>query len=271
LPRLVRSMGTTAIGKGPRTTPVGRPNRAALAGAAVAGVLLLSVPLVVLGWNSDKSSSKTEPTAGTVLNDDEADRAGRYEADTEAEPKQEKPKTEKSEAGAEEKPAAETKTEPKEEKEEKSKTEKKEESEKEKKPAKSKAKPGVALGAPMALRGHKSGLCIDVPNSKFNDGAELQLWNCNGGNAQQWRAADDGTLRIGGKCMDVRGSNFSNDTQIQLWNCNGSNAQKFDLNAARDLVNTSVGMCAGGKGATTGAGTKIILFKCTGTDNQKWN
>uniref|UniRef100_UPI000494A9C3 ricin-type beta-trefoil lectin domain protein n=1 Tax=Streptomyces xiaopingdaonensis TaxID=1565415 RepID=UPI000494A9C3 len=265
LPRLVRSMGTTAIGKGPRTTPVGRPNRAALAGAAVAGVLLLSVPLVVLGWNSDESSSKTEPTAGTVLNDDEADKAGQYEADTE--PKQEKPKAEKSDAAEEQQ--AEAKTEPKEEKEEKSKAEQKDEEKKSSKPAKK--KPVLAVGVPVALHGHKSDRCINVGDKEFNDGTPLRLQKCDGTKGQQWRAAEDGTLRIGGKCMDVRGGNFNNGTQIQLWKCNGAGAQKFNVNQAHNLVNTSVGMCVGGKDSGVEPGTRLVLAKCNGTENQKWN
>ena len=31
-----------------------------------------------------------------------------------------------------------------------------------------------------------NGKCIDVPNSNFVDGAQLQMWDCNGTGAQKW-------------------------------------------------------------------------------------
>ncbi|MGW0332707.1 RICIN domain-containing protein [Streptomyces sp. NPDC003011] len=53
LPALVRTMTVTAIDRPQqRTRPVGRPGRAVLAGAAVVGALLVSVPFLVLDDNN---------------------------------------------------------------------------------------------------------------------------------------------------------------------------------------------------------------------------
>ncbi|NTW42728.1 MAG: RICIN domain-containing protein, partial [Cellulomonadaceae bacterium] len=33
-----------------------------------------------------------------------------------------------------------------------------------------------------------SGRCMDVPGSSLANGARIQLWDCNGTNAQKWSA-----------------------------------------------------------------------------------
>lgn len=61
LPALVRTMTVTAIDRPQQEAgQVGRPGRAALAGAAVAGALLVSVPFLVLAGGDDKDN-KTAP------------------------------------------------------------------------------------------------------------------------------------------------------------------------------------------------------------------
>ncbi|MYR55037.1 hypothetical protein GTY54_01835, partial [Streptomyces sp. SID625] len=125
---------------------------------------------------------------------------------------------------------------------------------------------------PVAFRGHQSGRCLDVPASQFTDGRPLQLWDCNGADAQKWRLESDGTIRSGGNaglCLDVAAANFSNGTTIQLAWCNGNIAQQFTLNERNDLVNTAVGMCVGARGGDLHA--PIRLFTCNGQDNQKWS
>ncbi|SNS64441.1 streptogrisin C [Micrococcales bacterium KH10] len=112
--------------------------------------------------------------------------------------------------------------------------------------------------------------CIDVPNSNFSDGVQLQLWNCNGTNAQRWQFANDGTLRIGGKCMDARWAWTHNGTEVQLMNCNGHVAQKFTLNGAGDLVNLHANKCVDVEGWGTNNGAKLQLWECHGGGNQKW-
>jgi hypothetical protein len=37
-----------------------------------------------------------------------------------------------------------------------------------------------------SLYNPQSGKCLDDPNSSTTEGTQLQLWDCNGSNAQQW-------------------------------------------------------------------------------------
>ncbi len=111
--------------------------------------------------------------------------------------------------------------------------------------------------------------CVDVPSSNFVDGAQLQMWTCNGTGAQNWTATG-GTFQIAGKCMDVAGGSTANDAKVQLWTCNGTGAQQFTLNGAGDIVNAQSGKCLDIQSFNSADGAKLIQWTCTGSSNQKW-
>ncbi|MFF7631274.1 ricin-type beta-trefoil lectin domain protein [Streptomyces cyaneofuscatus] len=306
LPALVRTMSATAIGQPQQQAgPVGRPGKAALAGAAVVGALLVSVPFLVLAGNNDDGPRQTNAAAaGTVLDGSGPEAPGEFAVtapETSAAADDEKGK--KEDAGAAEKagnavpaippPAAPSgggKDAPKEgagpeappKKETAAKDAPKKADSPKAQPKKesggaknqpAKAQPAVTFSGPVSFRSHLSGRCLDVPGHNFNDGQPLFMWDCNGAEAQQWRFGSDGTIRAKDKCLDVANANFNNGTPIQLAWCNGSAAQKFTLNGAHDLVNTVVGKCVDipNHSKSRGPSTYLILWECTGNDNQKWS
>ncbi|MEV7622525.1 family 16 glycosylhydrolase [Actinoplanes sp. NPDC089786] len=120
------------------------------------------------------------------------------------------------------------------------------------------------------LRSNFSNRCIDIPAANPVDGARLQLYDCNGSNAQQWSFNGDGTLRAMGKCMDPAGGALANGTPIQLVTCNGNPVQRFTLSGAGDLVNVSANRCVDVKDWNSGNGAQLQLWDCAGTTNQKW-
>ncbi|MFF2702441.1 ricin-type beta-trefoil lectin domain protein [Streptomyces cyaneofuscatus] len=305
LPALVRTMSATAIGQPQQEAgPVGRPGKAALAGAAVVGALLVSVPFLVLAGNNDDGPRQTNAAAaGTVLDGSGPEAPGEFAVtapETSAAAEDEKGK--KEDAGAAEKagnavpaippPAAPSgggkdaskeagsEAPPKKEAAPKAAPKKadspKAQPKKESGGAKNqpaKAQPAVTFSGPVSFRSHLSGRCLDVPGHNFNDGQRLFMWDCNGADAQKWRFGSDGTIRAKDKCLDVANANFNNGTPIQLAWCNGSAAQKFTLNGAHDLVNTVVGKCVDipNHSKSRGPSTYLILWECTGNDNQKWS
>ncbi|PVC90903.1 ricin-type beta-trefoil lectin domain protein [Streptomyces sp. CS131] len=296
LPALVRTMTATAIGKPQQEAgPVGRPGKAALAGAAVVGALLVSVPFLVLAGNSDDGPERTKAAgAGTVLDGSGPEAPGEFavtapETGAAAEDGEKEEKDEaKPEKGGNPVPAippggggkAGTKEDnapndpPKKADSSKEKSKEKPETGSgggRNQPAK--AQPAVTFSGPVSFRSHLSGRCLDVPGHNFNDGQPLFMWDCNGADAQKWRFGSDGTIRARDKCLDVANANFANGSRIQLAWCNGSAAQKFTLNGAHDLVNTVVGKCVDIPNHSKGRGpeTYLILWECTGLDNQKWS
>ncbi|MFF3828460.1 ricin-type beta-trefoil lectin domain protein [Streptomyces griseus] len=295
LPALVRTMTATAIDRPqPRTGPVGRPGAAVLAGAAVAGALLVSVPFLVLAGNDDDGPGRTNTAAaGTVLDGTGQEAPGEFAVTA---PETSPPGDGTGDEGKPRKPAepvrqapapaaapgtggdasqpddtpAKASANPPGKADSPEARPKKADGAK-KRPAE--AAPAVTLSGPVSFRSHLSGRCIDVPGHNFNDGQPLFMWDCNGADAQKWRFASDGTIRVRDKCLDVANANFNDGARIQIAWCNGADAQKFALNGAHDLVNTAVGKCVDipNHSRNRGPETYLILWTCTGLDNQKWS
>ncbi|MGW0147445.1 ricin-type beta-trefoil lectin domain protein [Streptomyces sp. NPDC003333] len=297
LPALVRTMTATAIDRPEQqAATVGRPGRAALAGAAVAGALLVSVPFLVLTGGDDKDAKAT-PAGGTVLGGGGQEAPGDFvmtKPDTATPDHGEKSSGKPGKPGKPDKPVERTPggsapqdSGKKTAKQDDGKDRPKDGTVEQNAPAKSagggktsgggradqpsNAGSGVTFSAPVSIRSHLSGRCLDVPNADFGDGKKLFVWDCNNGVAQKWQFASDGTLRIQGLCLDVANANYNDGTPIQLAWCSGNAAQKFVLNERHDLVNTVVGKCVDIKDNNRGNGAWLQLWTCAGTDNQKWS
>jgi beta-glucanase (GH16 family) len=115
------------------------------------------------------------------------------------------------------------------------------------------------------------GRCIDIPGAAPNDGALLQIYDCNGTAAQRWTFEADGTVRAMGKCMDPAGGGTANGAAIQLVTCNGNPVQRFVLSSAGDLVNVSANRCVDVKDWNSANGAGLQLWDCNGGANQKWS
>ncbi|WP_188272740.1 RICIN domain-containing protein [Streptomyces sp. CBMA152] len=120
-----------------------------------------------------------------------------------------------------------------------------------------------------------AGKCLDVEGGSKDNGASVQIWNCNNGAAQDWRLEPDGSglhLRnpSSGKCLDVDHANSADGTKIQIWNCNQAPAQTWeaDVRATTSLRNTGTGKCLDLRTFTNGQ--DAFLYPCNGTDGQKF-
>ncbi|MFB7946247.1 arabinofuranosidase catalytic domain-containing protein [Kitasatospora phosalacinea] len=117
------------------------------------------------------------------------------------------------------------------------------------------------------------GRCLDATGNGTANGTPLQLWDCNGGGAQQWIQQADGSLLNpqSGRCLDDPSGNTANGTRLQLWDCNGSTAQKFTANGGAPVAAPG-GQCVDVGGDDTGAdGTAVQLWNCqTYALDQHW-
>jgi hypothetical protein len=73
------------------------------------------------------------------------------------------------------------------------------------------------------------GKCMDVAWGSSANGAVIQLANCSGNPAQQFRlnSAHDLVNPQADKCVDVKDESTGNGTRLQLWSCNGQDNQKW--------------------------------------------
>ncbi|GAA3246796.1 GH92 family glycosyl hydrolase [Dactylosporangium siamense] len=112
--------------------------------------------------------------------------------------------------------------------------------------------------------------CLDVNNSSTANGTKVQIWGCNGTNAQQWTVPGDGTVRALGKCLDVTSSGTANGVKLQLYDCNGSGAQQWTyVPASQALRNPRSGRCVDDPSGSTTNGTQLQLWDCNASNAQR--
>ncbi|WP_433438224.1 RICIN domain-containing protein [Nonomuraea sp. CA-141351] len=131
--------------------------------------------------------------------------------------------------------------------------------------------PGPGGGSTSVLRNVNAGRCLDVPNASTVNGTQLQLWDCGGGNNQQWTLTSSKQLQVyGNKCLDAKGQGTGNGTQVIIWDCNGQANQQWNVNSDGTITGVQSGLCMEASNFATANGTKVQLWSCTGTTSQKW-
>lgn len=115
-----------------------------------------------------------------------------------------------------------------------------------------------------------AGRCIDVQSSRTEDGTPIQLYGCNGTNAQWWAADGSGAIRALGKCLDVSAGSTADGAVVQLWDCNGTGAQTWRILPNGTVHNPQSGKCLDAAGFGTGDGTRLQIWSCSGGSNQQW-
>jgi hypothetical protein len=117
-----------------------------------------------------------------------------------------------------------------------------------------------------------AGLCVDVRGANNANFTPVQVYTCNGTNAQQWTVVQAGsTLQALGKCMDINGGGTADGTTVDLYDCNGTGAQVFIPQSNGSLYNPQSNKCLDDTNWSTTPGTQLQIWDCTGNANQKWN
>jgi len=134
------------------------------------------------------------------------------------------------------------------------------------------ARPPAPPAAPLGpIASGLTGKCADVYHSGTANGTAVDLWSCNGSDAQKWTVTGDGTLKAFGKCLDVTKSGTANGTLVELWTCNNTSAQQWQFIAATGaLMNSESGRCLDVPKSNTTNGTQLQIFNCNGSSAQRW-
>ena len=110
--------------------------------------------------------------------------------------------------------------------------------------------------------GAPGGKCVDISNGNSTSGTAVQLWDCNGTNAQYWTVASNGTLQALGKCLDIVGNGTAAGTKVQLWDCNGVGGQQWVPQSNGSLLNPQSGRCLDDPAGNTNDGTQLQIWDC---------
>ncbi|MFC4531350.1 lectin [Sphaerisporangium dianthi] len=131
--------------------------------------------------------------------------------------------------------------------------------------------PTPTAGGAGAIRGVGSGRCVDVTGGSQANGAQAQIYDCNGQAGQQWTATGSSELRVyGGKCLDVNGGSTANGATVIIWDCNGQNNQKWRFNGDGTITAVGANKCLDVPNSATANGTKLAIWSCNGGANQRW-
>ncbi|MGX6602399.1 ThuA domain-containing protein [Micromonosporaceae bacterium Da 78-11] len=114
-----------------------------------------------------------------------------------------------------------------------------------------------------------AGKCLDVNGANSADGTKIQLYGCNGSNAQRW-TLQGSTFQALGKCLDVAGGGTGNGTKAQLYTCNGTGAQNWAPQADGTVKNPQSNRCLDVSANNPADGQQIHIWDCLGAANQKW-
>ena len=125
--------------------------------------------------------------------------------------------------------------------------------------------PGTDGGATGQINA-PGGKCVDVAGANSTSGTIVQMWDCNGTNAQAWTVTSNGTLQALGKCLDIDGDGTAAGTKVELWDCNGVGGQQWVPQSNGSLLNPQSGRCLDDPAGNTANGTQLQIWDC----NNQW-
>ncbi len=130
----------------------------------------------------------------------------------------------------------------------------------------------TALGAGSTYRPANGGsMCMDVSYASRDNGSRLQIWNCNGGDQQQWDYSG-GMLHVyGNKCLDVVEGVNQNGTRLQIWDCTPGNTNQQFVRNGNTWVWANHNKCIDLPWGSAAAGNFLQVWDCVGNANQQWN
>lgn len=129
---------------------------------------------------------------------------------------------------------------------------------------------GASTPVTYRLASAETGKCLSADHA--SDGAALFIWDCDGSHEQKWSFSKDGTIRLKGLCMDVAGASKETGTAVQLARCSGNSAQKFRLRSTKELFAVDSGLCLDVWWGKRANGTPVKTWDCiAGQKNQDWS
>lgn len=142
--------------------------------------------------------------------------------------------------------------------------------------------PVVEDGVYVITSAMDSNKALDVNAESKKDGANVQLWDRNDGNAQRFRVTNLGGNQYSiineysGKALDIDGNSKKAGANVHQWTWNNSNNQRFVIEPAKNggytIKAVSSSLFLDVKGSRTANGTNVIQWTGNGGKaNQRWN
>ncbi|GAA3024084.1 hypothetical protein GCM10020229_39260 [Kitasatospora albolonga] len=123
--------------------------------------------------------------------------------------------------------------------------------------------------------------CLDVSGNSAANGTSVQMWECNGGDAQRWTYNGYKLRAANGKCLDLADNRAANGTKLQVWDCLEIPGQRWYMSPSggfrhlTDLNDRSQDVCIDDFSGATANGSAVTAWACGSEDrrdapNQNW-
>lgn len=133
-------------------------------------------------------------------------------------------------------------------------------------------------GSAVSLQVGFNGKCLEVADSRTDDGAPIQQRTCNGAANQKWVFANGVARNVNSdKCLDVPFGTAAVGTAIEQWTCNGGDNQRWGKtnvtsDGAMAVVNVKSDRVLDVAGWNQADGAPVVQWYAQGTAaNQHWS
>jgi hypothetical protein len=113
------------------------------------------------------------------------------------------------------------------------------------------------------------GKCLDDSSASTANGNKVDIWHCNGTDAQQWTFSDH-QLSVRGKCLDDSTQGGA-DSPLVIWSCNGNKAQTWSRFKNGEYVLALNHLCLTDPSDSTTNGTQVKIHVCKDNLDQQWS
>ena len=134
------------------------------------------------------------------------------------------------------------------------------------------------------LTNQKSGKVLDLASASTKNGANVQVYNSNGTDAQQWSIKSTDPIAAGtyyirsamssSKVVDVKSGSSSNGANVQLYSKNNTGAQKWKVSKNSDgtytFANAASGKALDVKSGKAVSGANVQIYTKNSSKAQKW-
>jgi hypothetical protein len=118
------------------------------------------------------------------------------------------------------------------------------------------------------VSGFRRTKCVTDSNDSSANDIRTVMGDCDGGAAQNWAVAADGTIQINGKCLDISRDSKTNKAPVELWTCTGGANQQWQAESGT-LVNPVSRKCLDDPRFDTADGTQLEIYTWNGGANQQ--
>jgi Ricin-type beta-trefoil lectin domain/Putative Ig domain len=115
-----------------------------------------------------------------------------------------------------------------------------------------------------------NGKCLDDSGGSTTNGNKIDIWNCNGSNAQKWTLNANKTLSVLGSCLSDR--NYTGaGTKLVLWTCIGHKNEQWTHRSNGEYVLATNGLCLTDPSNSSVNGTQVQIRACKNFKDQHWS